>query len=33
LLHQEEEFAPIRTKSIHEIPVYPDIESLLYETT
>ena len=33
LLHQEEDFAPIRTKFIHEISEYPDIESLLYEST
>jgi chromatin segregation and condensation protein Rec8/ScpA/Scc1 (kleisin family) len=33
LLHQEEDFAPIRTKSIHEIPEYPDIEAQLYEAT
>jgi segregation and condensation protein A len=33
LLHQEEDFAAIRTKSIHEIPVCPDIEGFLYEAT
>jgi segregation and condensation protein A len=33
LLHQEEDFAPIRTKFIHEISEYSDIESLLYEST
>jgi chromatin segregation and condensation protein Rec8/ScpA/Scc1 (kleisin family) len=33
LLHQEEDFAPIRTKSIREIPEYPDIEAQLYEAT
>ena len=33
LLHQEEDFAPIRTKFIREISEYSDIESLLYEST
>ena len=33
LLHQDEDFAAIRTKSIHEIPVGPDIEAFLYEAT
>jgi chromatin segregation and condensation protein Rec8/ScpA/Scc1 (kleisin family) len=33
LLHQEEDFAAIRTKSIHEISEYPDIEPQLYEAT
>jgi segregation and condensation protein A len=33
LLHQEEDFGPIRTKSIHEMPEYPYIEPLLYEAT
>jgi segregation and condensation protein A len=32
LLHQEEDFAPIHTMSIHEIPEYFHIESLLYES-
>jgi chromatin segregation and condensation protein Rec8/ScpA/Scc1 (kleisin family) len=33
LLHQEENFAATRTKSIHEIPEYLDIEAFLYEAT
>jgi len=33
LLHQEEDFAPIHTKSIHEMPEYPNIEPLLFEAT
>ena len=33
LLHQEGDFAVIRTKSIHEISEYPDIEAQLYEAT
>jgi chromatin segregation and condensation protein Rec8/ScpA/Scc1 (kleisin family) len=33
LLHQDEDFAAIRTKSIHEIPVGPDVEAFLYEAT
>jgi chromatin segregation and condensation protein Rec8/ScpA/Scc1 (kleisin family) len=33
LLHQEENFAAIRIKSIHEIPEHLDIEAFLYVAT